>query len=306
MNLNKLNETIKKVLNETNSEKTIVRVQEISKSIGEGDLLNQIVKHLEDHTLNEILDQVATEFDLRKNDLQVADMNNQPEKPQAHTAKNFTQPGIPTSNANLDEQKTPKKGEPGWHQLQIAKKTLGYSDAGAAIMGGMTKVEAQEIVNKYKKKELDEKHLTKPETKKKEEIVKAIKGDSQKVKDFKNRYGKDWKKVAFAIATKNAKRLAEIEVSGEPEVETEEPLHGFITTLVMNSMGHLHIWKGSKNPIQVAKYNWTVDGKESDLYIQNDTDIETMLDYLSPDERERLESGWSVVTNKIPSDYFGD
>ena len=29
------------------------------------------------------------------------------------------------------------------HQLQIAKKTLGYSDTGAFIMGGMTKPQAR-------------------------------------------------------------------------------------------------------------------------------------------------------------------
>lgn len=32
------------------------------------------------------------------------------------------------------------------HQLAIAKKTLRYSDAGAKIMGGMTKDEAREFL----------------------------------------------------------------------------------------------------------------------------------------------------------------
>lgn len=34
------------------------------------------------------------------------------------------------------------------HQLAIARKTLTYSDAGAAIMGGPTKAEAREIIFK--------------------------------------------------------------------------------------------------------------------------------------------------------------
>ncbi len=35
-------------------------------------------------------------------------------------------------------------------QIDIAKKTLKMSDAGAKIMGGMTKEEAREILKKYK------------------------------------------------------------------------------------------------------------------------------------------------------------
>ncbi len=32
------------------------------------------------------------------------------------------------------------------HQLAVARKTLTYSDAGAAVMGGPTKAEAREII----------------------------------------------------------------------------------------------------------------------------------------------------------------
>lgn len=35
---------------------------------------------------------------------------------------------------------------PQQHQLKIAKQTLKYSDAGAAIMGGPSKAEAREII----------------------------------------------------------------------------------------------------------------------------------------------------------------
>ncbi len=34
------------------------------------------------------------------------------------------------------------------HQLKIARQTLKYSDAGALIMGGMTKAEAREVIYK--------------------------------------------------------------------------------------------------------------------------------------------------------------
>ena len=34
------------------------------------------------------------------------------------------------------------------HQVKIAKQTLRYSDAGARIMGGMTKEQAREVLQK--------------------------------------------------------------------------------------------------------------------------------------------------------------
>ncbi len=37
---------------------------------------------------------------------------------------------------------------PEQHQLNIARKTLTYSDVGARIMGGMTKAEARVIIKK--------------------------------------------------------------------------------------------------------------------------------------------------------------
>ena len=46
-----------------------------------------------------------------------------------------------------------KLSVPQKHQLKIAKKTLQMSDAGAAIMGGMTKPEAREIIKKLTGKE---------------------------------------------------------------------------------------------------------------------------------------------------------
>jgi hypothetical protein len=37
------------------------------------------------------------------------------------------------------------------HQLAIARKTLKLSDAGAAILGGMTKDEAREVIRRLTK-----------------------------------------------------------------------------------------------------------------------------------------------------------
>ena len=50
---------------------------------------------------------------------------------------------------------------------------------------------------------IQERELTKPETKEKERIVKGMK---KKTSDFKDRYGKDAEAVMYATATKNAKK----------------------------------------------------------------------------------------------------
>ena len=79
MKLNELKKFIEKTLKESNNSRTISRVEELSKSIGESQLINKIVEYLDDHVLNEILDKIATEFDARKKDLVVADpQTNQP------------------------------------------------------------------------------------------------------------------------------------------------------------------------------------------------------------------------------------
>lgn len=49
---------------------------------------------------------------------------------------------------------------------------------------------------------LKERSLSDKEEKKKEKFVKSLKKNA---KDFKDRYGEDWKSVMYAVATKNAK-----------------------------------------------------------------------------------------------------
>jgi len=214
MDIKKLDKIIKKTLLEANNDKVISRVEEIANKIGDKEFITQITKRIDDHKLSEILDQIQFEFD------------------------------------TMNEEKLPEKGSPGWHQLQIAKRTLGMNDVGAAIMGGMTKEEAKKVVEKYGKK----------------------------------------------------KSLKEIEVENSSEQNNNS---GNECTIIKNSMGHLHIWKGKHKPLQVSKYNFTVDGKESDLYVQNQSDVGAILDNLTPEEKEQIENGYPVVTNNVPSEYFG-
>lgn len=69
------------------------------------------------------------------------------------------------------------------------------------------KAAASYLKSKIKEEsDLQEKTLTPAESKKKEEIVKSMKKDK---KGLKARYGKRWKEVAYATATKSAKRVAE-------------------------------------------------------------------------------------------------
>lgn len=72
-----------------------------------------------------------------------------------------------------------------------------------------------------------------------------------------------------------------------------------INTIIQNQMGHLHIWKGKVHPVQVGKYNFHTDGKDSDEYHQVDTDIEFILNELTEEEKERVENGETVWTESI-------
>ena len=79
------------------------------------------------------------------------------------------------------------------HKLDVAKPK-----------GKLTAADFKKL--RKEESELSEKTLTPAESKKKEEIVKSMKKDKA---GLKARYGKRWKEVAYATATKSAKRVAE-------------------------------------------------------------------------------------------------
>jgi len=76
-----------------------------------------------------------------------------------------------------------------------------------------------------------------------------------------------------------------------------------IATLIMNAMGHLHIWRGDVHVERSDKYNFLSENKESDLYFQIDTDIDSIIDILSNEDKDSLYKGYVVKTN-IDNDYF--
>lgn len=69
-----------------------------------------------------------------------------------------------------------------------------------------------------------------------------------------------------------------------------------IATIKQNKIGHLHVWFGDVNIIEVSKYNYLSNGKESDLYIQNESDIESFLDDINSDDAKMICDGYTVKT----------
>lgn len=76
-------------------------------------------------------------------------------------------------------------------------------------------------------------------------------------------------------------------------------------TLVMNKMGHIHMWKGKVEIVHVSKCNFeTRNGTPADVYIQNEYDVNEILNSLTPDEKEGVTNGYQIVSTNIPDDYF--
>ena len=76
-----------------------------------------------------------------------------------------------------------------------------------------------------------------------------------------------------------------------------------IATLIMNRMGHLHVWKGDVHVERSDKYSYVAENKESDLYFQLDSDIDSVIDILSKEDADSLYKGYIVKTN-IDNEYF--
>jgi len=133
MKLNEFKKIVKKILQETVVEKTITRLENIVEAIGVKTALDDIIRKLDDETVNRVLEQIESDYDL----------------------------GV---------AEEPESVEPGEEE-----------------------------------ENLGERHLTKPEQHKKEEIVKSMKDTKSKIADMKAKYGDRWKQVAYATATKMAK-----------------------------------------------------------------------------------------------------
>jgi hypothetical protein len=76
------------------------------------------------------------------------------------------------TNESVKKEKNIGQQDPAlWHQIQVAKKTLQYSDTGAIIMGGMTKDEARALLTKHNIRFKEEQEPKKKEDENKNETV---------------------------------------------------------------------------------------------------------------------------------------
>lgn len=75
-------------------------------------------------------------------------------------------------------------------------------------------------------------------------------------------------------------------------------------TLKIDAMGSLHMWEGEGVPEHYSKYGWKMDGREADVYIQNDFEVENILNDLPEDERDHLKRGYHITTTNISDEYF--
>ena len=78
-----------------------------------------------------------------------------------------------------------------------------------------------------------------------------------------------------------------------------------LATIKQNAIGHLHVWFGDVNIIEISKSNYlSVDknNKESDLYLQTQSDIQNFLDDLDSDLAKEILEGYTVKAD-ILDDY---
>ena len=94
-----------------------------------------------------------------------------------------------------------------------------------AILRGQQKEEVEQI---------EEKHMTDAEMKKREEIVKSMK---KGFAGFRQRYGKDAKSVMYATATKQAMKEDTVEEEIDPKVRTKDTLKGQEPTAQKDDVG---------------------------------------------------------------------
>ena len=134
-----------------------------------------------------------------------------------NSAKSLTKTAVLDASDNPDDQDEARKRRvkmdfASWRKQTKAGKTTHQEEVGISSSAEMKKAKKEaelqkkeaEAVKKVKKEEIEvqERTLDTFEKGEKERIVKGMKKDT---KDLKKRYGKKWKNVMYATATKKAK-----------------------------------------------------------------------------------------------------
>jgi len=71
-------------------------------------------------------------------------------------------------------------------------------------------------------------------------------------------------------------------------------------TIISNRFGHVHIFKGNlEGQLTDLSSNVLYNNKESDLYLQIDTDIKALMEHLTAKQKKTFNSGFEVVIEDI-------
>lgn len=78
-----------------------------------------------------------------------------------------------------------------------------------------------------------------------------------------------------------------------------------IATVVQNAMGHLHVWQGVVDPVPMGRYNYHADGREAELYLQGQADIEAVRRQMAAEDWEVIGHGWPAVVDLADDLCYG-
>lgn len=141
----------------------------------------------------------------------------------------------------IDEKNVPTSPEK-WARAKAAAKSKfavypsayanGWASKKYKAMGGGWKSVSEETEEEVE--QIEEKHMTDAEMKKREEIVKSMK---KGFSGFRQRYGKDAKSVMYATATKQAMKEESVEEEIDPKVRTKDTLKGQEPTSQKDDVG---------------------------------------------------------------------
>lgn len=141
----------------------------------------------------------------------------------------------------LDEKNVPTSPEK-WARAKAAAKSKfavypsayanGWASKKYKAMGGGWKSVSEEVEEEVE--QIEEKHMTDDEMKKREKIVKSMK---KGFAGFRQRYGKDAKSVMYATATKQAMKEESVEEEIDPKVRTKDTLKGQEPTAQKDDVG---------------------------------------------------------------------
>ena len=113
--------------------------------------------------------------------------------------------------------------------------------------------------------------------------------------------------LEFPDAAPESPETAEFEKDAAamtPDASDSEGIYD-VVTLQQDAMGSIHMWTGDVGVRRLGKYKFVSDdGREADVYLQSQDDVDAILNALSPDEKTDLENGHEVITKNVSDEYF--